>query len=253
MADTSFLSVIGRSNMVYKNDLEAAFIEDGNHLILWNEDSDRNMWIDKYDVRFHLTNYSDIEYNQPTQLLTPGDVIDSIDIAARKIDKELDHERYIDLAKNPVINSYCLVEEENSDGSGTESTCSNLDCTPNNNDASGPTAPDYRFSHTYKNTSENCITSDTTVHHVVTNYNTDLYAAELISIPFTVPEGITVPRTKKQLDIIMHTALKTRKSIQLEIFLKVKQCDNRLFEFLNIGSSCHDFYMVIMWSTIYNI
>lgn len=197
--------VCGRASLIHRSDYEAAFMDEGKHLMLWNEDMKSNIWIDKYDVRSHLTKS---ELERPNVLLAE-DVIDAIDIAARKLEKDLDYERYRDMENGLLVDGHAMA------GSSTGSVANQmkaLDFKGNN------------FTDFLEKSEEN--------------------STQTVTIPFNVPEGITVPKTKKHLDIMMHTALKTRKSPQLEIFLKVKESNNHVFDFLNAGSSCYDFYKV---------
>ena len=59
-----------------------------------------------------------------------------------------------------------------------------------------------------------------------------------------LPDGLLLPMTKKQYDIVLHTVKSIRDyGGQFEILLKVKQADdNPQFDFLNPDSEIHEFY-----------
>jgi len=62
-----------------------------------------------------------------------------------------------------------------------------------------------------------------------------------VSIP--LPQTLKLPDEKKMFDIILHTAKQTRENPQLEIVLKVKEENNMVFDFLQMDSTFHAFYI----------
>mmetsp|Transcript_39772 Transcript_39772/g.40539 ORF Transcript_39772/g.40539 Transcript_39772/m.40539 type:complete len:219 (-) Transcript_39772:162-818(-) len=85
--------------------------------------------------------------------------------------------------------------------------------------------------------------TDNNENEVKTVPNTEPY---ILPKQLNLPDGVTPPALRKQYEIIIHTAKNTRESRQLEIFLKLKQADNPVFEFLKYDCQLHSFYQVIL-------
>lgn len=207
------ITITGAASIRHSNDVVAAHIEQGHHLILWNNDSAKDIWIDKYDARSHFTSPAEFEYIAPA--VSPDDVLDSINLSARNLEKELDIERYKDLEDSPEVNKFHRED-------------------PYDYDSNVIDKPDMgnRFAYRYPDADP----------MIAIEEDTEL---EPLTLPVALPESVCLPRTKKQLDVILHTALKTRKSAQLEIFLKLKESSNPLFQFLNAESVDNPLYTVI--------
>ena len=79
------ISVRGVSLTLTKDDRAAYNIEQGFHLVLWNDDVERDLWLDRYDARTLLSSYEEFkkfsEYN----------------LYAMDWDEDLMYERYQDL------------------------------------------------------------------------------------------------------------------------------------------------------------
>ena len=217
MESNKKIAITGVASIVHCNDIEAVYFEQGRHLILWNNDTDKGIWIDKYDARSHFSSCHEFEHIVPT--ISAEDVIDGIDVT-RKLQKELDLERYKDLEDNPEINRF------HSEGTYESE-----------NDSNGIYRSDAGAQFAYRYSDADVVTTTVT-------FEADTTVQEPLTLPVALPEGISLPRTKKELDVMLHTALKTRKSAQLEIFLKLKESHNPLFRFLNAESPDNALYMV---------
>ena len=67
--------------------------------------------------------------------------------------------------------------------------------------------------------------------------------SELYHPNFTLPSGVTSPRTVKQFNVIEKTAaLIAGQGPQMEILLKTKQSGNPVFDFLSLDNECNKFY-----------
>jgi hypothetical protein len=58
-----------------------------------------------------------------------------------------------------------------------------------------------------------------------------------------LPNGIILPRTMRQHNIIELTATRVANNPQLEIFLKLKQSNNTYFSFINPAAALHPYYL----------
>ncbi|KAI9591793.1 hypothetical protein BDF19DRAFT_249342 [Syncephalis fuscata] len=67
--------------------------------------------------------------------------------------------------------------------------------------------------------------------------------------PFSIPEGMVVPETKRHAEIIERTAryLNSSTDPQLEILIKAKQAHNRDFAFLDSRHYLHEYYKHVRW------
>jgi hypothetical protein len=272
MEDEEDFFAIGASSLVHANDVEAAFIEEGGRLLLWNGDTARDLWVDKYDVRCHLTDWREIDHDNDNgdsadAGLSTDDVFASIDIPARALERALGEERYRDLppAAPPADLGDTHTHTPDTD-THTNTHADTLSSTATAvGDADIPGEADKE--------EEEIAEAEVAVAEVEAETETDVTAARrfayvypdsnkppqsadpdsgpreeeapTIELPFAVPAGTDIPYSKKQLDVILHTALKTRKSIQLEIFLKVKQAGSPMFAFLTPGNRCYNLYSVI--------
>ena len=52
------LSIAGQSASLYHDDVTAAWLENQQHLQLWMENKEEDLWIDRYDVRQLLSDAS---------------------------------------------------------------------------------------------------------------------------------------------------------------------------------------------------
>lgn len=52
------LKIVGQSASLYHDDVTAAWLENQQHLQLWMENKEEDLWIDRYDVRQLLSDAS---------------------------------------------------------------------------------------------------------------------------------------------------------------------------------------------------
>lgn len=235
-------SVQGYSCILHRDDALAAYIDGEKHLELWQDSARRDLWIDRFDARALLDVYDDFCFDYLAQASDLGEYA-SEDVEERLLNEE----RYRDLvlaikqareakAATPLTPVADGAERQDADGKEKH-----------------PFEPPARASAPHmcddNNSSASCCSLPRSDEAEVVDNNqppTETDAGEFMHLPpgLSVPEGTAVPVHKKPYDVLMFTAMRARKSGQLEVLLKLRCDQNPLFGFLKQESRFHPFYQV---------
>jgi hypothetical protein len=234
------LSIQGYSCTLYRDDALASYIDGENHLELWQDIAQRDLWIDRFDARALLGSYEDFSFDYLTH------AYNSVDEPYEDVEERLlNEERYGDL----------VLAIKQSRGAANRGPPSALE----DNNKQGQKEVDridtlalessLKPSLSIDNYDDMSNTRDTPHEKEAIDVQqpSERDAGELLSLPsgLSVPEGITVPAHNKAYDVLMFTAMRSRKSGQLEVLLKLRSDQNPIFGFLKPESIFYPFYEVL--------
>lgn len=209
------LSVNGISCHVLLDDTVAARVEEGELLIavLTGLDLHEELWIDKTDVRNHITNWSE----NLNSAVTDGDCDEFV------ADKYFEEEHFEDLLYERYQDLIGRTDDDLPQDDAIEKA------------------------HKVPTEIHEQVIRPTYISNREEIWDKSVLQEQYEIAPcLALPPEIKKPRTKKQYDVIMHTARTVReRGIQLEILLKVRQEDNMAFDFLYSEHVDYPFYSFI--------
>uniref|UniRef100_A0A1B6H4P8 SURP motif domain-containing protein n=1 Tax=Cuerna arida TaxID=1464854 RepID=A0A1B6H4P8_9HEMI len=200
------LCVIGYSSKLYRDDDKAVEIEEGQHLITWVGNED--VKIDRYDVRCYFNNLSHCETGRMGYALSEED---------KEMEKMCDKERYRALLHDEQERE--LYEEEEQKRSNQSFSKAGV------------------YSQVPYHYDGSCSVSETDKDKKLKKTNSIV----------NVPSDIVEPDSDNIKEIIEKTAeCVVKNGRQMEILIKTRQAQNKLFDFLTVGTSLNPYYQYVL-------
>eukprot|EP00961_Rhodomonas_salina_P076079 1021227-Rhodomonas_salina.2 len=102
--DDADITVVGYSCNVYRDDATATSLDNSEHLMLWMDNKDENLWIDRYDARLLLDDLSAFSNKKRSSPV--------VNQREDEMEKILDSERYRFLPSEAEQEAMGAVQEE---------------------------------------------------------------------------------------------------------------------------------------------
>ncbi|THD26305.1 hypothetical protein D915_002742 [Fasciola hepatica] len=215
------LVVVGRTCVLLDNPEKSLDTGDGHLLVPWG--GDNSLLIDRYDCRAHLTDLNGFE---SSVTLGPGDYLSEEELT---VEKMCEFERYLELRVD-VDEMVTQTEEEKKRES--ERARSQY----------GAVGFSYDEGSGINEVTQKGEAAGETDHEPLSPEAPYVCPQELV-----LSEGVDLPETEKQAQIIERTAVfVARQGNQMEIILKAKQTNNPLFSFLNYDHRLNQFYKEVV-------
>lgn len=224
------LLVFGYACKIFPPDENSRLIAKNQHLILWNNNSEVNLAIDRYDCRASLHNLADFDLSESWNKTY------SISDEESKLEDHLNVERYRALRVNEIEENIRQEEEiKRLHASIATSDDSYREVSMNYDDSNDKDRYD-----PFEATNDDTRGADD---------DDDTHSEFTSEKPFTappllnVPSEMEIPPTEKMNAVIEKTAqFVSSQGSQMEIVLKAKQASNSQFQFLNFGHYLNPYY-----------
>lgn len=222
----------GLKCIIIKDDKSAQRLGSGSQLRLWKNDTSRDLWIDRYDVR------NDLDTIQMKQLLYTAPTVSAVSGPQEYMLDEEETFYFEDLVLERFQDLLDFMESDLL----TQKPLQLMNVSDNGDDNQSDTE-EYREDRVDDVTTNQAVSwgYQSTREEIWVRPERDDYP---LPEEWTIPTELKLPMKKKQFDVIIHTVKNIRqKGSQFEIFLKLKQSDtNPFFDFLNFDCDLNSLY-----------
>eukprot|EP00960_Hanusia_phi_P070453 767312-Hanusia_phi.AAC.3 len=220
----SFLGLYARSCDIYDDPQTALRLEKEEHLLLWMENKEENLLIDRYDARLLLEDRN--------MFSKTGSRMSALSTKEMEEEKMIDEERYRDLPPgdgSEIFDAPKAVEQEEPEPSRET----------DRNDSKGNEYGRVHFSFSEPLPKHEVAPPAPPVPEEIAKF-----AAGWLT---DLPPGSMLPRTYKQHQVIEHTAkFVLKKGTKMEAMLKVKHGGSPAFAFLLIDNPLQNYYKAVL-------